>query len=98
MSFKEQGGVRGGAPAPPRAAGGVRGGAQSPPTALDGKFRIFFVQCLYNLLRGQVPSDLDETCGNSSYKSPGASYTAQGPRKQPETLKRTYTFYVSPKS
>ena len=36
---------------------------------------------------GELPSDLDETCGNSVYKPPEASYTAQGPQKQPEILK-----------
>ena len=38
-------------------------------------------------VRGEVASDLDETWGNSSYKPPGASYTAQGPLKYPENIK-----------
>ena len=37
---------------------------------------------------GKVSSDLDETWGRKSYKSPGASYTVQGPQKQAEIIKK----------
>ena len=33
--------------------------------------------------------------GKSSYKPPGASYTAQGPQKQPEILKPTFLILVN---
>ena len=35
---------------------------------------------------GEVSSDLDETWRNSSCKRPEASYSAQGPQKQPEII------------
>ena len=45
---------------------------------------------------GEVPLDLDESWWNSSYKPPDASYTAQGPQKQPEILKhRLFIFYYN---
>ena len=35
--------------------------------------------------------------GNSSYKPPGASYTAQGPQKQPEIMQRCVFVYSKTK-
>ena len=51
---------------------------------------LFFLRQL-----GVIKADLDETWGNSSYKPSGASYTAQGPQKQPEIFKNLLYYSIT---
>ena len=60
-----------------------------PPGKLENEGNYFFMNNQHKSFYAErFPRIWTKLCGNSSYKPPGASYTAQGPQKQPEIIKR----------
>ena len=74
----------------------IRGPKYSNPTGKPqtNDFKLLFNSLIrsggYSPPRARIWMKLGR---NSFYKSPGASYTAQGPEKQPEILKNLVLFY-----
>ena len=72
-------------------------GACREPTCSDTSPYVFLFVSLYNTFLGDNSVSLRRIWttlgGNSSYKLPGASYTAQGHQKQPEINKQLFLLF-----